>query len=172
MDCTAKLPPLFRIDVGIDSYFSPKEKALIIESFIRWQDASHGLILFHLGNFSINSLIRHDDDSNTWFAMNVIRAMSNDSVIKRAEKELGKNINGLAITGKDASAALLVMDKLPSKKEFIGVTMHEIGHLLGLGHGPLGTIMYQYSNRPTRVTQHDLRKLMMCWEGFLNLAVH
>ena len=44
----SRLPTLAAIDVGIDGYFTPSEQGDVIKGLIKWQDATHGLITFHM----------------------------------------------------------------------------------------------------------------------------
>jgi len=171
---TYKYPPLVRIDVGIDCCFTVKEKRNIFEALIKWQDATDGLVIFHIGNMSMNKLIMDsDDDGYTWYSINIIKSYHTDKAIVDFESKDGYKISGLAVWHKDTTMALIVVDRIidKSKKCFISLVMHEIGHLLGLGHDVRNTLMYKYGGRAAKVTKADRHKLIDCWRKGL-LKVH
>lgn len=160
-----KFPPFAKIDVGIDKCFTAKEKANIIEALMNWQDATCGIIQFQISNMSISELIMHDDDPNTWYAINFVKVYSTDDMVKKREKKFGP-LSGLAVFLEDTIFTLVVVDKLFSKKNFIELIMHETGHMLGLKHGPKDTIMYKYSLRKAKITHHDICELINYWRKF------
>jgi len=167
-----KTPPLIKINVGIDDRFTVKEKSNIIEALIRWQDGTNGLVLFHIGNMSIDKLIMHDDDCYTWYAINIVKTHSHDEEIKKEERILGHRVNGLAIYLDVTTFAFIVVDRLQIQEDFIGLVMHEVGHLLGLAHRPAGTIMCKYAPRPAEVTYWDFSQLMDVLRRWLGLAAY
>ena len=174
-----RFPPLVKIDIGIDKCFNVQEKRNIIEGLIRWQDGTDGLVLFHIGNMSMNKLIMDEDDGYTNYSINIVKAYSTDKAIQEYVEENSNKINGLASWHEGTTIAFIVVDKLKTNYEFVGLVMHEIGHLLGLKHAPPGTIMYRYSEkrriryggsrRPTVVTPADRYHLIGAWRKWLRL---
>lgn len=167
-----RIPPLIKIDVGIDNNFTVKEKENIIEAFIRWQDGMRGLVIFHIGNMSVNRLVMHYDDCNTWYAINVIKAYSDDEGIQIEEARLGHIVNGLATFLDDTTFAFVVVDRIKTDEEFVGLVMHEVGHLLGLNHEMQNTIMHKYSSRTTNLTESDIRQLIQVWRYTFGLEMY
>ena len=164
-----RYPPLGKIDIGIDQSFTVQEKRNVIEGLIRWQDGTDGLVLFHIGNMSMNKLIMNDDDGYTWYAMNIIKAYHTDPSIQEYEKQFKHKINGLAVWHDNTHLAFVVVDKIKTKEEFIGLVMHEVGHLLGLSHWIKDAVMYKYSGRPTRVAAADRYQLVNAWRKWFRL---
>lgn len=167
-----RFSPLVKIDIGIDQCFNVQEKRNIIEGLIRWQDGTGGLVLFHIGKMSINKLVMDKDDGYTNYSINIVKSYSTDKVIQEYVEENGNKINGLATWHEGTTIAFVVVDKLRTNKEFVGLVMHEVGHLLGLiKHAPPGTIMHRYSGngRPTVVTAADRYHLIASWRKWLRL---
>jgi len=120
----------------------------------------------------MRNLIKNSDDGYTNYSINVVKSYLTDDVIQKYINKHNYKINGLAVSYDDTNLVFVVVDKLKTKKEFVGLIMHEIGHLLGLGHLPVGTVMYKYSNRPPKVTDCDRYSLIASWREWLKLAVH
>ena len=166
---TNRFSPLVRINIGIDKCFTIQEKQDAIEGLIRWQNGTDGLVLFHIGNMSMNKLVMNKDDGYTNYAINIVKSYSTDKAIQKQVEKFGHTLNGLASWHKDTTLAFVVVDKIKTRKEFIGLVMHEVGHLLGLSHQPSGTVMCRYSGRPTRVTAADRYQLISSWRKWLGL---
>lgn len=164
-----KFLPLVKINIGIDQCFTTQEAKNIIEALIRWQDGIDGLVVFHIGNMSMKKLIKNKDDIHTNYSINIIKTYSVDKVIQKYEKELG-TLNGLSVWHKEVNLVFVVVDRVKTQEEFVGLVMHEVGHMLGLEHRP-DTIMYRYSGRPTKVTAADRYQLISAWRRWLRLAV-
>lgn len=165
-----RIPPLIKIDVGIDKCFTVKEKKNIIEAFIRWQNGMNGMVVFHIGNMSMDRLVMSYDDENTWYAINIVKAYSTDDGIKIEESLLGHTVNGLAIFLDNTTFAFIVVDRINTDEEFVGLVVHEVGHLLGLNHDVKGSVMHKYSSRITDVTDFDRHQLVKFWRYWFGLS--
>ncbi|MHA2426442.1 MAG: matrixin family metalloprotease [Candidatus Hermodarchaeia archaeon] len=130
----------------------------------------NGMVVFHIGNMSVRRLVMSYDDSNTWYAINVIKAYSTDEAIQIEEKKLGHIVNGLATFLEHTTFAFIVVDRIKEDEEFIGLVMHEVGHLLGLNHDVQGSIMHKYSSRLTDLTNVDRSQLIQVWRYWFGLS--
>jgi len=166
------LPPFARVNVGIDAAFSVKEKAMIIEALTIWQEAMQGILIFHIGNMSIESILHQEDDyPTTWYSISILRAADSDRATKLADCIHKKTIFGLAIY--NGYMALIMADRITSDNIFISVVAHEVGHLLGVtAHSTRrDTIMYKSATqrRPV-ITKYDLEMLMDVWRNFFCIS--
>lgn len=159
-----RLPALYTVSVAIDCAFILKEKKLIIESLIQWQEASNGLVTFHLINMDMKSLIQNETEG---YAINIIKVLSEDKEVKKWDKENGRIVWGYAHGYKPCGLAFLVADRLKNSTMFTSTCGHEIGHLLGLPHNPnSNTLMYKYI-RGLKPTQLDINELVLLWRRWI-----
>ncbi|KKN70831.1 hypothetical protein LCGC14_0427230 [marine sediment metagenome] len=159
-----RLPTLYPINVSIDRLFSINEKQRIIESLIWWQEATHGLVTFHIVNTDSHKLIYNDSSG---YAVNFIRATSKDKEVKGWDKKFKTTTLGMAQRYTPCGLAFIVVDRFNDAETFTSACGHEMGHLLGLNHAPnRGALMYKGINK-LKPTEHDMRQLISFWRTWM-----
>ena len=164
-----RLPTLYPIDVSMDCLFTVREKEAIIESLLMWQEATCGLITFHIVNTGNNKLIYNEKERKTAsYAINFIRALDEDQEVKESDERWKKRVLGFAQGFEPCGLAFIVADRNINRRTFVATCAHEVGHLLGLCHHPSkNALMYEYICQPGP-TQLDLQELVNIWRSELN----
>lgn len=162
--------PLYVINIGIDYSFTTSEKGMIIDALSSWQEATHNLVVFHIAHHNMRTLLYNKDDNTTGYAVNFVKASSEDLDVRYWDDHYNRTILGFAIIHSRCCLAFLVADRMRNKRLFTTITGHEIGHLLGLGHNPnRNTLMYEYSNyMAPQATNLDLQELIFQWRKLIN----
>ncbi len=160
-----RLTPLFVINANIETGFTVKEKRRIIEAISMWQEATRGLVIFHIMSTNAKSLVYDNHDKTAGYAINFVKASSEDIEVQEWDEKHKRTVLGYAMAHPKTSVAFLVADRMKPNKLFRTVTAHEIGHLLGLDHNPRHyTLMFEFTNyMASNITVHDLKELVYSW---------
>jgi hypothetical protein len=170
-----KLPRMITRKVRIDKKFSKKEKKIILQSFKEWEEKSCGLIKFIIINHSANPYFvkdgyyydkEHIPNCNT---IDVVRAISSDDIIKYLDGYYQLGVYGFAYGDHEPGFILIVMNRLKTKKAIKDVTMHEIGHMLGIMHlDDEYALMHKYYDKSKckGISNKDIRSFIYnaCWD--------
>jgi hypothetical protein len=135
---------------------------------MQWQDATHGLVRFHLINTNAKHLV-YNKDGYSEYAINFIRALAKDQEVIGWDEKHDSTILGYAQGYEPCGLAFIVADRLYGKSAMFTATCgHEIGHLLGLPHNQnKNTLMYKYINI-LKPTKHDVRELVSLWRDWID----
>jgi predicted Zn-dependent protease len=151
------LPPLFSFDIKIDKNFSIKEKEIILQCILDWQDATNQLIIFHVVTTELEKITFETDST-----INILKAAAADKLSQIMLKRLGKSAAGFAFYTKNQLFAVPIVDRIPNNAAFHKVVLHEIGHcIMGWQHleEPIG-IMYKSITASNEITYADLELLI------------
>lgn len=89
-----------------------------------------------------------------------LKYSKNDLAIKYLDHYLNISLGGYTISTEDncvTNYILLVSDRLDNSNNYIPVTLHEIGHLLGLQHNENASIMnYSYMFKQKKLEYYDV----------------
>lgn len=163
-----QLYPIYSINVSIDCCFTLREKKLIIESLIQWQEATHGLIVFRLICMNSHRLIKNEEDDSSSYTINFIRALSKDEQIIEWDAVLKNSALGYAQGFEPCGLAFIIADRLYHDNAIFTATCgHEVGHLLGLSHNEnKNALMYKYI-KALKPTQYDIKELVLLWRDWI-----
>ncbi|MDP2685245.1 MAG: matrixin family metalloprotease [bacterium] len=159
------LPAIFQINIAIDYSFTAKEKSIILKSLINWQEATHGLIIFHIVNLNSHRIYLNDEDPMASSVINIINMLSTDKEIKDCDEIFNFKILGCAVGSDPCGLVFLVMDRIHDSNTLVAVSGHEIGHLLGLSHSEnKHALMYHYITKTLKPTKEDINQLFYLWQ--------
>lgn len=112
----------FRGDID----FSPENKLLIEEACRVWKRTTNGLVNFDV-TWDLDYTKGRPDASDRVIA----ELASNELAVIMFDSAAGGTVLGFTPKGPDI---YLVTDRMPKGEDFLGVTMHEMGHAAGLHH--------------------------------------
>jgi hypothetical protein len=153
--------------VHIDKKFSGIERDKIREGLREWERATNGIVKFVIKNDwnSEDEIELPVPDENGTVKctrdMYIVRALSTDAVVKGIEEEIESTIAGYANPTCRLKFVLIVADKIDNAEKYLAVTIHEMGHMLGLQHMaiPNETSMFPGLPKSTAcVTELDLKQ--------------
>lgn len=170
--------------IFIDDKFSPIERSLVEEGLSEWERATNGAIRFIVmdreeWNSDQPVLNIPQPDPETHFTIcskdiYIIRAFSKDALVKSIEDEIkessGKaefNLAGFANPSCKMKFFLIVADTIGSADHFVAVTIHEMGHLLGMQHLQIAdeTAMFPSLDHGTScLTALDMGQFSKIWK--------
>jgi hypothetical protein len=152
------LPPLIVFNVKVDNNFFKWEKKIVVKSLRAWEKASNNLIVFNILDMNMTHI-----DPNDYYVIHILKACSEDEVIKKADKRFNSKTNvGYAFYDGKQLFAMPIIDRIKDKKMLYKVTTHEIGHCItGWNHleKPTG-IMYHRVTKTDKITYDDLNLLI------------
>ncbi len=160
---------LAQIDIYISKEFSVAEKGCIIDGITEWQKATLGIISFHIVDLSATDLIP-DSIGSAWFNMNFIKVDSG-GIVKSLEMEDdgSDNVIGYAHSMYECNFSGLCISRVKSKERLKRLTMHEMGHMLGLSHINKKAIMHRYITSTTaKISKLDLVQIIIVWKNYIN----
>ncbi len=154
--------------VHIDPLFGSIERQIIINALKEWEVATNYMIVWTVSDWPDSSEHPEDifKDSDNKHLM-IYRSLSIDPEIIDIETKEGHGIAGYAFHYKHSQVEyiLLIVDKLANERSFRIVTLHEIGHNLGLPHSEeYGTLMHAKKlYHASGITSSDLNDLWKIW---------
>ena len=94
-----------------------------------------------------------------------IKTFKNSKPTKITETKHGRKVYGYAVWAKFLYIGM-VSDRIPNQETFKVVAMHEVGHLLGMGHLKCkNSLMYKHTNKNIyTLTKSDLAYFLKCYE--------
>jgi len=157
------------VDIYISKEFSTVEKGCIIDGITEWQKATLGLISFHIVDLNATQLIP-DNIGDSWYNMNFIKIDTGGLVemLERSDDTIGTVI-GYAHAMFGCNFSGLCTSRARTKKRLKRLTMHEMGHMLGLTHINKKAIMNRYITRTTaKISKQDLAQLIAVWRDYIS----
>lgn len=169
--------------VFIDDKFSGLERESITEGVKEWERATDGTVRFNIlprGTWNVNDrlLTVPKPDSATHIThcskdIYIVRAFSKDKLVTSIEsaikEQTGEKIVLAGYTNSSCQVKwiLIVADRIETEDVYVEVTVHEMGHMLGLRHVTLQemTCMYPSLEYSTKcVTQLDTEQFCNIWK--------
>lgn len=155
--------------VHIDPNFSEIEKDIIRKALQAWSDSS--------GNFVNWDYQAWHDDYNCYWSetteipkeeevkhLMIVRGLIEHDLVKETEKRFGNALWGFAARPDNAiEYIVIVADRIPDINDYRLTVLHEIGHVLGMKHNDVVSIMNSSGNDGFRkangIVEYDLHEL-------------
>lgn len=140
------------LDTSLDEY----DIFVVRSAAEEWEDVTEGKAKFKIKeNFKLDDIsnIKYDKDN-----VIVIVVGEDSPIIKKYDMGRDSGIVGYFATEYSVPMIILVRSRMESLNYYRAVTMHEMGHALGLRHSSKeGTIMYPIANYASSyLTEDDL----------------
>lgn len=162
--------------VYFDPAFPAHEQELLRRSLSIWSNATEGYLRWTIRPWPENyweADLREPEELEGECSNHLLifRQHSDDEVVFNIETRIGRAISGYANGTKrpcGTESILLVSDRLVTPLEYKQITMHEIGHILGMHHDADGHISenaksimsYDWIRRVDGPTDYDLAWLL------------
>ena len=132
------------IPVRIDSQFNVEERAKILEALRHWNHALNGQIRFDVSSVpytASGAFSAAPQNKNAWIVARVsgTGAMPAGATPSRGP-QLGMTLAQTQQLLGNGGMVLVFADKL-GQRDLGGIMLHELGHVLGLGHDNAGRLM-------------------------------
>lgn len=160
LSCCVSQPntQLFNIyNICIDHSFSEFENLLIKDQFKLWQQKINNKVAFKFKdncNVDVKSFIANQSD------IMVLNFDQPNDYIYELDKDQDPGMLTIGVYhNKTIKFIGLITYRITNYDKFKKVTLHEIGHLLGLNHGKKNTIMYKHvSDQTGDLTDDDIKE--------------
>lgn len=119
------------IPILVDLSFDNNDEIAINNAVAQWNYALNGWEHLHVvGRIFVddNELTKHHDG---WL---FVKALPTDAVIKKADKDYLPKNWVIGLTNYLGGNQVFIVKERTGKDNFLGVLLHEIGHLLGANH--------------------------------------
>lgn len=168
-------------EIYIDSKFSSIERQLIVEGLREWERATDHMIVFNIHNVRWTSGVDYytvpQPDSDGVIEctrdIHIVRVLSYDKVVVDISEQIKKeehlkefNLAGYANSTCQVKNVLLVADRVQNEEEYVSLTIHEIGHMLGLKHiriGKTSAMVQGLQHSAPCVTKLDIQQFCNGW---------
>jgi hypothetical protein len=158
----------------VDEQFSKVDHDIVVDSFVRWQHDTHGVIRFVVSPTKWNSTTDdldysvNDDDGCTLDVYVASITSKNKSIVELEKGNVSGNTLGFTQRQCEKKIVAFVMDRINNQKSKLqmlkSVGIHEAGHLIGLAHIPVPneSIMFpSIDHSATCPTRLDMSQLCL-----------
>lgn len=159
--CCCIIPPntqsLNQYNICIDKSFTDFENLIIKDQFKLWQYKINNRVIFKFKencDVDIKAFISNQSDV---LVLNFTK--SNDFIIE-LDKEQDEGMLTVGVYNQKTIKFIGLMTyRINNYDKFKKVTLHEIGHLLGLDHGEKNTVMFKHvTDQTEELTDHDIKE--------------
>lgn len=166
-----QLPPMIHRRIKLDKHFTETEKQEIIDALNIWKKITCGLFDFSVVDTKIDTLYV-DQQYNEYNTIAFIRGTSNDNLIKKIDYTENAEIYGYAYHS-IPNIVIVVPDRLKTLYDFKNIIIHEIGHLLCIGHvDDSKSIMHKYYTGHNKITNNDIIAFLSVCRWDYNCVEH
>ena len=151
-----RLPTMIHRRVKFDTHFTKKEKEKLINALNIWKELTCGLFDYTIVDANIAITIYSQNIQGDYNTIVFLRAEPGDNLVNKIDYAEDTKIYGYAYYSVP-SIILIVPDRLKSLYDFERIAIHEIGHLLNIGHiSDEKSIMNRYYTGYNKLTQNDI----------------
>lgn len=158
--------------VHLDPEFSGFEQRMIKNSVTEWSTTTHGFIIWGFQDWPLydpsSPLFPFINEPNCTKHLLIMRMISSDKSIVDIDTSLNSITLGYAKKTHDLCRGIdtifLVMDRIRTIDELRLITLHEIGHILGLKHDVTNSIMEPKGFHAKCITHRDFVNFCKLWK--------
>jgi len=165
----------------VDTLFNSVDRAIVLDSFMEWERDTKGVVKFALDGESWNSGKLERGTEKCTHEVYVASVKSTDKEVREVEDAKSSKRGGrFTVLGYTQSTCnvryiALVIDRLKNPVLLRNVTVHEVGHLIGLDHIPVPneSVMFpsmdKAANCPTKLDMKQFCSMYSCkWQDMIS----